>query len=273
MKTSDQTNELFTALPRAQNEMGTAKEDGFNKHLGAGYASIDSLHAAYKRACSNHGLAIIQDVYSEGEDYFLETRLTHSSGQWMSSSMKLLLAKRDMQSLGAAVTYAKRYSITSILGISTEVDEAEIEATANKVVTSKRLHTAATDTGKELREKLAADPRPIMNHATGQPRLVVGDESSAYPKLTDKVLDAAANPKTGTVAVTKLVEAMKDKVSPPLEWAGWDHRITFGKYSGKTIREVGYTNALEYFKWMEGEAGGKKLSVSAEMLGQALKQV
>lgn len=267
MKTSDQTNELFTALPKAQNEMGTAKEDGFNKHLGAGYASIDSLHAAYKKACSNHGLAIIQDVYSEGEDYFLETRLTHSSGQWMSSSMKLLLAKRDMQSLGAAVTYAKRYSITSILGISTEVDEAEVEATTNKVQTSKRLHVAAADTGKELREKLSTDPRPIMNHATGEVR----EMPATTAKVTDYTLNAAANPKTGTVAVTKLVEAMKDKPSPPLEWAGWDHRITFGKYSGKTIREVGYTNALEYFKWMEGQAGGKKLSVSAEMLGQALK--
>ncbi len=269
MKTSEQTNELFTALPKAQSEMGVAKEDGFNKHLGAGYASIDSLHSAYKAACSKYGLAIIQDVYSEGEDYFLETRLTHSSGQWMSSSMKLLLAKRDMQSLGAAVTYAKRYSITSILGISSEVDEVETAAVASKVQSSKRVHVAATDTGKELREKLAAHPKPIMNHATG--------EAWVAPKVTEKALDAAANPKTGAVGVTSLVRSMneeekKERVSPPLDWAGWDHKITFGKYAGKSIRDVGYTNALEYFKWMEGQAGGKKLSPSAEMLGQALKQ-
>lgn len=271
MKTSDQTNELFTALAKAQAEMGVAKEDGFNKHLGAGYASLSSLQAAYREPCAKFNLAIIQNVYSEGEDYFVETRVAHGSGQWMASSIKVLLVKRDMQSLGSAVTYAKRYAITSLLGISTEVDEEEVQAVSNKVQASRRIMNSAAQTGQELREKLKANPRPIMNHATGEVR--------EPPKVSEAAMDKAANPKTGTVGVVSLVGSMNqekaekeaERPSPPLDWASWDHRITFGKYAGKTIRDVGYSNALEYFKWLEGQAGGKKLSIPAEMLGQALK--
>lgn len=266
MKTSEQTNELFTALAKAQLEMGTAKEDGFNKHLGAGYASIDSLQAAYKEPLSKNGLAIIQNVYSEGELYFLETRLCHSSGQWMASSMRILLAKNDMQSLGAGVTYAKRYSITSILGISTEIDEEKLESTAKKSQDFGQRRALATENLNETKAKIEAS-KQVLNHATGEVR--------EMPKVTEQAMKAAANPKTGTVAVTKLVEQFKSTGEmPPLpttENVNWDFVISFGKHMGKTIRDLGFAEASRYADYLINAAGGKKLSPTAELFVKALR--
>jgi hypothetical protein len=56
----------------------------------------------------------------------LITRLTHaSSGQWLSCLMVMPLAKSDPQGYGSAMTYARRYSISSLIGLIVEDDDAE----------------------------------------------------------------------------------------------------------------------------------------------------
>lgn len=262
MKTSDQTNELFTALAKAQMEIGAAKEDGFNKHLGAGYASIDSLLDACKEPCAKNGLAIVQNVYSEGESYFLETRLAHASGQWMASSMKILLAKQDMQSLGAGVTYAKRYAITSLLGIASEVKEERVQAVAQR---SQDFGARREVAGKVIAETKKA----IVNHATGEVR------ETPLPKLTPAVMNASASSSTpGGVSVTKLVENMnrEPKSDAPIDLNSWDYMITFGKHQGKTIRDIGLKEAKGYLDFLLTSAGGKKLSPGAEFFKVAVEK-
>jgi len=55
----------------------------------------------------------------------LTTRLMHSSGEWLEGEWPLNPVKNDPQALGAASTYARRYSLMAALGIATEDDDGE----------------------------------------------------------------------------------------------------------------------------------------------------
>src|SRR5690606_13851005 len=56
--------------------------------------------------------------------YYIRTVLGHSSGQWISSTFRLIVGKNDMQGLGSAITYARRYAISALVGVvDTEDDD------------------------------------------------------------------------------------------------------------------------------------------------------
>jgi hypothetical protein len=52
------------------------------------------------------------------------TRLMHSSGQWIEDGgVPLILSKDDMQGLGSALTYSRRYGLMSMVGVAPEDDD------------------------------------------------------------------------------------------------------------------------------------------------------
>ena len=53
------------------------------------------------------------------------SRLMHSSGQFLEDSVSAMLPSADPQAVGSAVTYLRRYSLQSIVGVAPEDDEAE----------------------------------------------------------------------------------------------------------------------------------------------------
>lgn len=126
MNKSEQINELASALNKAQAEMGGAVKDSSNPFFKSKYADLASVIEACKEELTKHGLSISQLVTSDeqGKSY-VETVLLHSSGQWIASKMLLHLAKTDMQGLGSAISYARRYSLQSILNIPAVDDDAE----------------------------------------------------------------------------------------------------------------------------------------------------
>lgn len=126
MNKSEQINELASALNKAQAEMGGAVKDSSNPFFKSKYADLASVIEACKDELTKHGLSISQLVTSDeqGRSY-VETVLMHSSGQWIASKMLLHLAKTDMQGLGSAISYARRYSLQSILNIPAVDDDGE----------------------------------------------------------------------------------------------------------------------------------------------------
>lgn len=118
---SEETSELFDALSKAQGEF---KEAEFDRSGNWGkYATLQSLRNATQEALTKYGLAVKQDPVSVDGKYFIYTTLGHKSGQKSISCMELRVAGPDMQKLGAAITYGKRYAYSSILGIYAEEDD------------------------------------------------------------------------------------------------------------------------------------------------------
>jgi len=114
---STQTNELFTALAKAQGEMQNASLGAENPFFKSRYADLADIVRASRPAFSKHGLSVIQPIVKEEDGHVLVTILAHSSGQWIESRMKINPLKTDIQSFGSYVTYLKRYCYASICGV------------------------------------------------------------------------------------------------------------------------------------------------------------
>lgn len=114
MAQSDQINELAKALAEAQPHIKEPHKDKPGNY--GPYSSLASLRKAVLPPLNERGISVAQMVGTdEGGDY-LETKLLHTSGQWLSSRMSLKLDKPSMQGYGSAITYACRYSLQAISG-------------------------------------------------------------------------------------------------------------------------------------------------------------
>lgn len=123
-------DKIAKALSIAQAQLGHAKKDATNPHFRSKYATLASVWDACRDALVNNGLAVTQCVDFEESVTFLETVLMHESGQHITSRVPILFGdrKQDMQSLGSAISYARRYSLASIVGISVDDDDGETAA-------------------------------------------------------------------------------------------------------------------------------------------------
>ena len=125
MKQSDSIAKLATAMCAAQAQMGGAVKDSANPFFKSKYADLTSVVKAIKEPFSQNGLSYIQMPYHSADGVGVTTRLMHSSGEWLESEFVLPLVKRDPQSAGAALSYARRYVLQSMAGIPSADDDAE----------------------------------------------------------------------------------------------------------------------------------------------------
>ena len=115
---SKELDKLFTSLAKAQLEMDSATASNINPFLKSKYANLNDVVNASRKALASNGLSVIQRIVRTGSaGMTLLTRLCHSSGQWIESSMTVNPQKQDIQSLGSYLTYIRRYTYSSIVGV------------------------------------------------------------------------------------------------------------------------------------------------------------
>lgn len=115
--------ELIKALVAASCEFEPIEKDRVNPFLKSKYATLDSVLKSVEPALLRHGLKLVQavDIHESGAPV-LKTTLYHESGQSISSSYPLIL-NDDPQKFGAAITYARRYSVCAALNITADQDD------------------------------------------------------------------------------------------------------------------------------------------------------
>ncbi len=116
---------LSAALSKAQGELNPAKKTGANPFYKSKYATLEGVWDACREALSANELAVIQCPQVREESVCLETILTHSSGEWISSLIPLMLTKQDPQTMGSALSYARRYALAAMIGIVQSDDDGE----------------------------------------------------------------------------------------------------------------------------------------------------
>lgn len=116
---------LAAALVAAQADMPAVEPDAVNPHFKTKFVSLDHLIAKTRPVLNRHHLALIQlPATNDAGLPVLRTILIHGpSGEQVSADAPLMLGKNDMQGLGAAITYARRYAWAAALGIATEEDD------------------------------------------------------------------------------------------------------------------------------------------------------
>ncbi len=119
---SEKINEIATALSKAQGELKPAKKS-CKSHF-AEYADLKDIVESSREVLKNNGLSVSQSPFP-GEDgkLLIVTTLMHSSGQWLRAYMPVIAHKLDNHTIASGITYAKRYSFASIVGIVQEGED------------------------------------------------------------------------------------------------------------------------------------------------------
>ena len=128
MKRSETISALTEALAKAQGAFPAVQKSGENKHLGNQYSTLDDIIAAVRRPLATNGLSFLQPLVSLDDGALaLETILIHQTGEWVSSEVAMPSlsgnkAINELQAFGSALTYMRRYTLSAMLGVTTEED-------------------------------------------------------------------------------------------------------------------------------------------------------
>jgi hypothetical protein len=177
--------ELIKALIKARAEFPPIEKDKTNPHFKMSYASLDSvLDAVTPHLCKN-GLAIVQIMEKGG---ILKTQLFHESGEVLTSEYELPDIQ-DSQKKGAALTYARRYSVCALLSITADEDDDANSTKTNG--NGKQSALAIGDTIKQVREFLKVDKSWVLAWLSSHQVPSINDLKNADQLIKDMCIDWA----------------------------------------------------------------------------------
>ena len=127
---STDITELAKAMLKVQAEVQPALKDRENTFARSKYATLNSVMDACRDSLIRNGIWLVQHPVPVEEGHLgLVTKIIHTqSGQWQSSLMVMPLPKADPQGYGSALTYGRRYALSTLVGIVTEEDDDGIRA-------------------------------------------------------------------------------------------------------------------------------------------------
>ncbi len=164
MEKSESIKELASALAKAQLVFSPIKQsekvgyDGKEGRPGKHYtyAPLVEVIDACRKGLSENGLAIMQPTMMVDDKLVVETLLAHSSGEWIKSEIRIDSVEKSPQGVGSALTYARRYALSALLGVASEQDDDGEAGTkdGDKKPKSKKLTEPrqTTTTGAERKE-------------------------------------------------------------------------------------------------------------------------
>ncbi len=133
MKSSEQINEIATALAAFQGEIDTVIKDANNPHFRSRYASFAACRHAAGPGLAKNGLSVVQGVLTDLQkiEAGVRTTLLHKSGQWIENEvwakpMTLkdgTIAPCTPQNVGAIGSYLRRTEYCAIIGLVADDDD------------------------------------------------------------------------------------------------------------------------------------------------------
>ena len=139
---SEIITDVAKALLCVQRTVQPVTKDAENPFTKSWYASLNSVMDACRDALIENGiwLCLYPVPVEQPNSLGLVTKLTHAeSGQWQTSLAVVPLPKADPQGMGSAMTYARRYALTAMLGMVTEDDDGEGATNGKKSPTRPKL--------------------------------------------------------------------------------------------------------------------------------------
>ncbi len=118
----EQTNHI-SDFKAGQSSLETAIKNSSNPFLKNKYADIQEILDKVKSAFHENNYIIVQEGGADENGEFIDTKLIHTSEKFFNCKIYLQYKKGDMQSLGGAITYARRYGLLSVTGIPVDDDD------------------------------------------------------------------------------------------------------------------------------------------------------
>ena len=126
---SGSITKLAKAMLKVQKAIGPAFKDAANDFTKSRYATLNSVMDSCIEILTANGIWVSQFPVDTGreKELGLVTKLVHvESGEWQSSLLVMPLPKADPQGYGSALTYARRYGLSAMVGIVSEDDDANL---------------------------------------------------------------------------------------------------------------------------------------------------
>jgi len=176
---SEDRKALNAALLEAQKQIGAVTKDANNKFFSSDYATLEAVLGTIKDALNGAGIVILQPVEMIGESWCVVSRLLHAeSGQSIESIMPVVCKDmNDPQKWGSAITYARRYTLQSLVALpSAEKDDDDGNGASGK-----------TDK-KPASQKPPAPPKPPTDTEREKAKRILWNAAKGYG-YDDKALD------------------------------------------------------------------------------------
>jgi hypothetical protein len=152
MTQSESIGNLALAMSKAQGELHDVYKD--KKGYGYNYADLSSVLEITRPVCSKYELAVVQPCTSDSASVTVTTRVMHSSGEWISSSLTLPLTvgkgMTHAQAIGSCITYGRRYGLAAMMGVSQTDDDASSATT----IDAERIETISASLVEALKKKI-----------------------------------------------------------------------------------------------------------------------
>lgn len=122
--TQNTPSELFKGMAKFREQLKQPELNGDNPYFKNKYVTLSGVQKAIDAALKGTGLAYFQKVSNIDDGIGVETIITHESGQMITSGILVLTPqKKDAQGYGSSITYAKRYQLSAMFGISSDDDD------------------------------------------------------------------------------------------------------------------------------------------------------
>lgn len=115
--------QIAAALVKVQAEIKPAIKDSMNPHFKSKYADLGAVWDSCRAALTKNELCVVQTTDFDGNGAWLKTTLLHTSGEFIEGRFPLQPTKPDMQGMGSALSYARRYGLSALIGIVADVDD------------------------------------------------------------------------------------------------------------------------------------------------------
>lgn len=160
MKTSEETKNIFKALSDFKKDFKQPLKDANNPFFKSKYVPLESIVQAIDNEAPEHGLGYFQEATTnEHGEVGVKTTVIHSSGEYIESlPLYMKPDKNTPQGVGSAITYAKRYGLSAMFGVASDVDDDGNEASGhNAKKASKPQLKQMEDLRKEYVSKAELD--------------------------------------------------------------------------------------------------------------------
>lgn len=112
-------NTMYEDLLEAQKNIEKVDKDGKNPFFKSEYTTLGASIEACKQALNDNNFIVLQPIESDTEGVYVCTTIIHTSGEKITSRMRITVAKtNDPQAQGSAITYARRYALKALLCMS-----------------------------------------------------------------------------------------------------------------------------------------------------------
>lgn len=127
---SESIQNLSKAMAEFQKVVKQPQKDADNPYFKSKYVPLESVVKTVTETGSPLGISFMQYTQvNENGDLGLCTMVMHSSGEYMEfPPLPIRPESNKPQATGSAITYARRYSLSSIFGIASEEDDDGNEA-------------------------------------------------------------------------------------------------------------------------------------------------